>query len=76
MTAIDGWSAEDERPVRQAVYHERGSLAAMIARLGKVAHDWEHLGKDKRRDAALDAIRGLLDGSCSVRVGVTTYSVE
>jgi hypothetical protein len=63
------------RPDPVAVFHERGALAEMVALLDEAGRGWVHLGKDEKARACAAAIAGLEAGSCSVRVGVTTYSV-
>jgi hypothetical protein len=43
--------------------------------LQRLAVGWEHFGKDANAERCREAVWSLMQGSFSVRVGVTTYTV-
>lgn len=55
--------------------HVTGTREELIAELEERATAWHHMASDRKRDRAREAAQGLRDGSFSVRVGNTCYSV-
>lgn len=54
---------------------ETGTRAELIEKLREMAVGWHHLCKDALSAAAFDAAEGLEEGSFSVKVGHTIYTV-
>ncbi|MFF4430472.1 hypothetical protein ACFYZ4_15025 [Streptomyces sp. NPDC001513] len=52
-----------------------GTREELIEELEERATGWHHMASDKKRDRALEAVQSLKDGSFSVRVGRTIYTV-
>lgn len=55
--------------------HQQGTQAEMIALLHELAEGWDHLGRQDRATAAVEAANSLNTGASTVRVGASTYSV-
>jgi hypothetical protein len=69
-------SGRGVRPEPDAIHHFRGTLREVTEELQRLAVGWEHFGKDANAARCREAMMGLMRGSFSVRVGVTTYTVE
>lgn len=52
-----------------------GTLEELVEALEERALGWHYMASDKKRDRALEAAQSLRDGSFSVKVGNTIYSV-
>lgn len=52
-----------------------GSREELVDELREMSEGWHHLCKDELSQRASEAAQSLEAGSCSVKVGHTTYSV-
>lgn len=57
--------------------HDRvsGTKDEIVAALEEKAEGWRHLASDRKADRALEAAQNVREGSFSVKVGNTIYSV-